>query len=67
LEQYGELRIVPPYYENRPWPPYCELTGFRNPAHYAYGRPVSDDAPQQRPRRQFGMAEELFGVNMTRE
>lgn len=64
LEQYGELRIVPPWSPERFWPPVPLVASFRDPEHYHFGRRdfLPGDA-MRRPR----IPEDLFGLNMALE
>jgi len=67
LEQFGELRLVPPFDPSNPeFPPKgVRVCSFRDPSLYHWGRRSEpDQAPE---RRRVGMVEDLYGVNMTNE
>jgi len=67
LEQFGELRFVPPFDPQNPvFPPTGVLSvGFRNPAYYHYGRKDADAGEAPRNGRRAGMVEDLYGLNLS--
>jgi len=68
LEQFGELRFVPPYDRRNPFPPPgVESVGFRNPAFYHYGRKDLDADQAPGFNRRGGMVEDLYGLNLANE